>query len=143
MQLLEVSGAVRLIYRSLGVKGLMWSVRFANRYLNSFFQLSFWLITLQVIYFFEGNLVKRKAVITLSTCGAPRNSALRPWLCRKQFVNQNTKKKFQCASDIITPSYSQSKTTQLQFLLQYTHLHIVSTLAFSIPISASEYFTKL
>jgi len=28
MRRLEVSGAVRLIYRSLGVKGLIWSVRF-------------------------------------------------------------------------------------------------------------------
>jgi hypothetical protein len=45
--------------------------------------------------------------------------------------------------DIITPSYSQSKAIKLQFLLQYTHPHIVGTLAFSIPISAYVYLTKL
>jgi len=52
-------------------------------------------------------------------------------------------KKFECAMDNITPSYSQCKTIKLQFLLKYTHLHIVSTLTFSIPIAAYVYFTKL
>jgi hypothetical protein len=45
--------------------------------------------------------------------------------------------------DIMVPSHSQSKTTNLQFLLKYTHPHVVSTLAFSTPISAYVYFTKL
>jgi hypothetical protein len=45
--------------------------------------------------------------------------------------------------DVIKPSYSQSKTIKLQFLLQSTHPHIISTLTFLIPISAYVYFTKL